>query len=157
MARLVRKFLGFFGLSHKDEQNDRRRSHQSPNLPNEEDKAPDDGATDRKPAAREPSECVRQGPVICECFPWEDGGVQGLKWYTQKLHVDEDGDYAEEFLSEVVTDVTGYEGSAKVSRFQINTNTVPVKAASRVVVQKGNVFLQGQGKQLAVPNTNKKR
>ncbi|CAH8278054.1 unnamed protein product [Arabidopsis lyrata] len=39
------------------------------------------------------------GPVLQPCAA-SDGGIQGLRWYSMRLKIDEDGDVADEFLED---------------------------------------------------------
>ncbi|BAB11097.1 unnamed protein product [Arabidopsis thaliana] len=39
------------------------------------------------------------GPILQPCAAL-DGGVQGLRWYSMRLKIDEDGDVADEFLED---------------------------------------------------------
>ncbi|KAF3592518.1 hypothetical protein DY000_02024700 [Brassica cretica] len=39
------------------------------------------------------------GPILQPC-PASDGVVQGLRWYSMRLKIDEDGDVADEFLED---------------------------------------------------------
>ncbi|KAG2261852.1 hypothetical protein Bca52824_068931 [Brassica carinata] len=39
------------------------------------------------------------GPILQPC-PASDGVVQGLRWYSMRLRIDEDGDVADEFLDD---------------------------------------------------------
>ncbi|CAN7026956.1 hypothetical protein IGI04_025127 [Brassica rapa subsp. trilocularis] len=39
------------------------------------------------------------GPILQPC-PSSDGVVQGLRWYSMRLRIDEDGDIADEFLED---------------------------------------------------------
>jgi len=86
-----------------------------------------------------PTDSLPQGPVVCQCLSG-DGGVQGFRWYSQKLQVDEDGDVAEEFLNEVLPDLGGTYDSREVSRLQVNPNTKPVKLGTRMSAEGGNVY-----------------
>jgi hypothetical protein len=65
---------------------------------------------------------------------------QGFSWYSQKLQVDEDGDFAEEFLNEVLPDLTGSDGSREVPRLKVNPSTNPAKLVSRMFTENGIVY-----------------
>ncbi|KAG7532456.1 hypothetical protein ISN45_Aa08g001380 [Arabidopsis thaliana x Arabidopsis arenosa] len=39
------------------------------------------------------------GPILQPCAA-SDGGIQGLRWYSMRLKIDEDGDVADEFLED---------------------------------------------------------
>lgn len=86
-----------------------------------------------------PADSVPQGPVVCQCLSG-DAGVQGFRWYSQKLQVDEDGDVADEFLNEVLPDLAGTYDSREVSRLQVNLNTEPAKLGSHMSAEGGNVY-----------------
>ncbi|RZS12674.1 hypothetical protein BHM03_00044170 [Ensete ventricosum] len=87
-------------------------------------------------------------PVLVPCEPGE-GGVQGFKWYTRRLRIDEDGDVANEFLDEVAL-VVSPENLVILSKFQVKHNTQPTAMAMRkqVIAVDGNIHqsLEFQGK-----------
>ncbi|KAL5199709.1 hypothetical protein ABZP36_020912 [Zizania latifolia] len=69
-----------------------------------------------------PVERPGPGPVLVPC-PQGEGGVQGFRWYTRKLRIDEDGDVADEFLDEVVLESSTNNDATPVGRFQVKYNT----------------------------------
>uniref|UniRef100_A0A2P2J712 Uncharacterized protein LOC105121582 n=2 Tax=Rhizophora mucronata TaxID=61149 RepID=A0A2P2J712_RHIMU len=81
--------------------------------------------------------CLR--PVLLPCTSG-DGGVQGLKWYTKRLRMDEDGDVADEFLDEVLPEESNVNDQHKpLPRFKVNYNTRPVKIKKQVMTQDGKI------------------
>ncbi|KAG8058014.1 hypothetical protein GUJ93_ZPchr0002g25950 [Zizania palustris] len=89
----------------------------------------------------------RSGPgaVLVPC-PQGDGGVQGFRWYTRKLRIDEDGDVADEFFDEVVPESLINNDATPVGRFQVKHNTRSAALAMRKqIIQPRRValFLSG--------------
>ncbi|XP_022155947.1 uncharacterized protein LOC111022940 [Momordica charantia] len=80
------------------------------------------------------------GPILVPSSSG-DGGVQGLKWYANRLRVDEDGDVAEQFLDEVLpempTSTTDHPKS--FPRFQVNSRNRPAKVENQVILQEGKL------------------
>lgn len=63
--------------------------------------------------------------------------MQGLKWYSERLRVDDDGDVAEEFLSEVVS--PGPSSRSWPPHLEAVRQTKPVKLKGPVCTHDGNV------------------
>ncbi|KAJ3694003.1 hypothetical protein LUZ60_009483 [Juncus effusus] len=89
------------------------------------------------------------GPVLAPCSAGE-GTVQGFRWYTRRLRIDEDGDVADEFLDEVTSaDRTTGEHFANPPKFQSKFNTSPTALSMRrqIVALDGNILqsLEYQG------------
>ncbi|KAH9302327.1 hypothetical protein KI387_013910 [Taxus chinensis] len=108
MVGFVKKILGHLGL-WKEENNDRQQQHQQQNNHYQQQEPSVNNTDDSRQGFRmrmpmPTTETVPQGPVVHQCWG-NDGGVQGFRWYAQKLQVDEDGDIAEEFLNEVLPNV----------------------------------------------------
>ncbi|XP_072985357.1 uncharacterized protein [Typha latifolia] len=80
------------------------------------------------------------GPVLVACDLGE-GGVQGFRWYTRRLRIDEDGDVADEFLDEIVTEMSCTDNQIAVPKFQVKYNTRPTALAMRkqTVAIDGNI------------------
>ncbi|KAL5208176.1 hypothetical protein ABZP36_032611 [Zizania latifolia] len=70
------------------------------------------------------------GPVLVPC-PQGDGGVQGFRWYTRKLRIDDDGDVADEFFDEVVPESLINNDATPVGRFRVKYNTRSAALAMR--------------------------
>ncbi|XP_044952856.1 uncharacterized protein LOC123402950 [Hordeum vulgare subsp. vulgare] len=70
------------------------------------------------------------GPVLAPC-PAGDGGVQGFRWYTRRLRIDEDGDVADEFLDAVLPGSSVNNDASPAGRFQVKYNTRPTALAMR--------------------------
>ena len=89
-------------------------------------------ATRRGFSVQVPVTVERSGPgsVLVPC-PHGDGGVQGIRWYTRRLRIDEDGDVADEFLDEVVPESLVNNDASPVGRFQVKYNTRPTALAMR--------------------------
>ncbi|XP_015688983.2 uncharacterized protein LOC102718896 [Oryza brachyantha] len=96
-----------------------------------------------------PVERPGPGPVLVPC-PQGEGGVQGFRWYTRKLRIDEDGDVADEFLDEVVPENSINNDVAPAGRFQVKYNTKPAALAMRkqISVMDGDIrhSLEYQGR-----------
>ncbi|KAK1261585.1 hypothetical protein QJS04_geneDACA008796 [Acorus gramineus] len=80
------------------------------------------------------------GPVIAPCNPGE-GGVQGLKWYANRLRMDEDGDIADEFLDEVFPDQFTMDNQRHhhFPKFQSRRVTQPAIVRGQTISTDGNV------------------
>ncbi|KAL9287237.1 hypothetical protein AtEden1_Chr4g0294191 [Arabidopsis thaliana] len=81
------------------------------------------------------------GPLLQPCANG-DGGIQGLRWYTKRLRVDEDGDVADEFLEEGEKSTNAEDGHNCIKtmpRFQIKRKTKPVKVRGLVVSSDGKL------------------
>ncbi|XP_062218072.1 uncharacterized protein LOC133918287 [Phragmites australis] len=77
-----------------------------------------------------PVERQGPGPVLVPC-PQGDGGVQGFRWYTRRLRIDEDGNVADEFLDEVVPESSMSSDASPVGRFEVKYNTRPTALAMK--------------------------
>ncbi|KAJ0968116.1 hypothetical protein J5N97_025033 [Dioscorea zingiberensis] len=71
------------------------------------------------------------GPVLIPCNVG-DGGVQGFRWYSRRLRIDEDGDVADEFLNEVCLTDTN-------PKFEVKYNTRPAAIRKQVISNDGTV------------------
>ncbi|EES04438.1 uncharacterized protein LOC8055080 [Sorghum bicolor] len=80
-----------------------------------------------------PVERQGPGPVLVPC-PQGDGGVQGFRWYTRRLRIDEDGDVADEFLDEIIPEDSVNNNTSPVGRFQVKYNTKPTPALRKHVI-----------------------
>lgn len=82
----------------------------------------------------------RFGPVLVPCTIG-NGGIQGLRWYARRLRVDEDGDVADEFLSEtIVMHPESLEQHERFPRYEIKYNAIPAKVRSQVLGPDGRVL-----------------
>ncbi|XP_038724857.1 uncharacterized protein LOC120016246 [Tripterygium wilfordii] len=70
-----------------------------------------------------------------------DGGVQGLRWYAKCLRIDEDGDVADEFLDEVLPEMTHNvdEQHKPHPRFELKYRIKPVKVKNQVLSVDGKI------------------
>ncbi|KAH7438972.1 hypothetical protein KP509_04G039300 [Ceratopteris richardii] len=73
-------------------------------------------------------------PVVSECAPGS-GGVQGLQWYAEKLMMDEDGDVAQEFLSEIISQTQ----APGCNYFEVKLPTKAAKLKGPLCTLDGNV------------------
>ncbi|EYU17490.1 hypothetical protein ABFS82_03G082800 [Erythranthe guttata] len=96
-----------------------------------------------------PVERAAQPPLLVFC-PAGDGGVQGLRWYTRRLRIDEDGDVADEFLDEVSPDTSTSmeENDRPLPRFQVKYSTKPAKVKNLALLPNGKIqhLVEYQGK-----------
>ncbi|KAJ4781379.1 phospholipid hydroperoxide glutathione peroxidase [Rhynchospora pubera] len=78
------------------------------------------------------------GPVLAPCSV-NEGTVQGFRWYTRRLRIDEDGDVADEFLEEVTVADKQF---ANPPQFQTKFNTRPTALSMRkqTVARDGNIL-----------------
>lgn len=123
MAGFFKKILGHFGL-FKDES--RHHEQNTGNTPA--------GFTVKIAV---PKEKGLLAPVVSECTPGA-GGVQGLRWYAEKLMMDEDGDVAQEFLDEVIPQSSA-SSIQNPSNFEVKMPTRPVKLKGPLCTLNGNV------------------
>lgn len=77
---------------------------------------------------------------------------QGFKWYTRRLRIDEDGDVADEFLDEILPEISSDSNRTQIAaapKFQVKYNTRPIALAVRkqTVAPNGNIYqsLEHQG------------
>ncbi|XP_016492921.1 uncharacterized protein LOC107812367 [Nicotiana tabacum] len=80
------------------------------------------------------------GPILIPCNTGH-GGVQGLRWYAKRLRIDEDGDVANEFLSEIQRDTPSSteENHRKFPRFELKYSTKPAKVTSQALSTSGTI------------------
>ncbi|KAL6629766.1 hypothetical protein ACP70R_029531 [Stipagrostis hirtigluma subsp. patula] len=139
--RFLRRIAGFLGISRDDADHpDAHASAAAAELPQDRAAAAAAAAaavagahgTRRGFSVQVPVAVERQGPrpVLAPC-PQGDGGVQGFRWYTSRLRIDEDGDVADEFLDEVVPESSANNDASPVGRFQLNYRTRPAAPAMR--------------------------
>lgn len=147
--RFLRRIAGFLGFSKDDshevkddETNDvddvdfnRGETH----LPRKGFSVPVQVAVDR----------AQVGPIIVPCTVG-DGGVQGLRWYAQRLRIDEDGDVADEFIDEVLPETTSTVEvhQRPVPRFELKYSTKPAKVRNQALSRDGKIqqFVEYQGR-----------
>ncbi|PAN03807.1 hypothetical protein PAHAL_1G022900 [Panicum hallii] len=154
---LFRRISGFFGISRDDADHpDSSSSNAAAAVEFPQDRAAAAAAAAAAHGARRgfsvqvpvPVERQGPGPVLVPC-PQGDGGVQGFRWYTRKLRIDEDGDVADEFLDEVIPESSINNNASPVGRFQPKYNTKPASLALRkqIIAVDGDVrhSLEHQG------------
>lgn len=67
---------------------------------------------------------------------------QGLRWYAKRLRIDEDGDVADEFLEEVLTETsaaTEEDNHTPSSKFEVKYSTRPAKVKNQVISPDGKI------------------
>ncbi|KAK9144488.1 hypothetical protein Sjap_004391 [Stephania japonica] len=85
---------------------------------------------------------VDRGPVLTPSL-LGDGGVQGLRWYAQRLKIDEDGDVADEFFDEVLPDISSL--SSNTDNHQRPPRKLKVKCSTQpAIVRKQMVAVDGR-------------
>ncbi|CAN8231553.1 unnamed protein product [Cochlearia groenlandica] len=156
---ILKKLAGLFGFGQEDDYDD--------------DVGESSGDGDNHPKFRETGlprkgfgvpvqvavEKSRLGPVL-QPSAAGDGGVQGLRWYTKQLLIDEDGDVADEFFEEILTEKATNDAEddhlncdSKTSlRLQSIFITEPAKVRRLVVSSDGKLqqCIEHQGKLLIV-------
>ncbi|KAH7578645.1 hypothetical protein ACOSP7_000008 [Xanthoceras sorbifolium] len=144
--RLFRRIAGLLGFSRDnahdvkdDEDDDKIDDHPPQNLPNfQETGLPRKGFGVQ---VQVPVERPQPGPVLIPCT-YGDGGVQGLRWYAKRLRIDEDGDVADEFLDEVLTETSATveeEKHTPLSKFEVRYSTKPAKVKNQVLSPDGRI------------------
>ncbi|RAL54733.1 unnamed protein product [Cuscuta campestris] len=75
------------------------------------------------------------GPILFPCTSG-DGGIQGLRWYAKRLRVDEDGDVADEFISEILPQNLSTEEGQKrpFPRFEAKCHTRHAKVRNQALI-----------------------
>ncbi|GJR05956.1 hypothetical protein Tco_0528940, partial [Tanacetum coccineum] len=80
--------------------------------------------------------------------------IEGLRWYSQRLKVDEDGDVAHEFIEEVFLETTSNTAvhCKQFPIFEVKLNTKNAKARSPVLSSEGKIqqYVEFQGQLLLV-------
>ncbi|CAL9098459.1 unnamed protein product [Musa textilis] len=142
---ILRRIAGFLGLTREEEEEEEEHA-EAGRTGAGPPRAAGRGFGVQVPVAVErPS----PGPVLVPCDPGE-GGVQGFRWYSRRLRIDEDGDVADEFLNEVIAAIPPTENQITPPKFQVKYNTRPTAMAMRkqVIVANGNLrqSLEHQGR-----------
>ncbi|TVU33560.1 hypothetical protein EJB05_25385 [Eragrostis curvula] len=147
---IFRRIAGLFGISRDDADHpDSSSSAAAAEFPQDRAAAAAAAAaaahgTRRGFSVQVPVPVERQGPgpgpVLVPC-PRGDGGVQGFRWYTRRLRMDEDGDAADEFLDEIIPERSMNNGASPVGRFQVKYNTKPTTIAlkKQIVAVDGDI------------------
>ncbi|KAJ3685701.1 hypothetical protein LUZ61_014865 [Rhynchospora tenuis] len=142
----LRKLSGFFGLGHDAAAATHGDDHAG-------DGGVDGGSMAEKVAAAAPPVGIRKGfsvqvpvavdrpapgPVLAPCSV-NEGTVQGFRWYTRRLRIDEDGDVADEFLEEVTVADKQF---ANPPQFQTKFTTRPTALSMRkqTVARDGDIL-----------------
>ncbi|XP_072966608.1 uncharacterized protein [Typha angustifolia] len=143
--RLLRRIASIFGLAgddhHEASGGDARGSGQEGGdrtVKIAPSQAPARAYSVQEPVAVDKPTTVR--PIIVPC-DLGDGGVQGFKWYTRRLRIDDEGDVADEFLYEIPSTISSTDNQIAPPKFQINYNTRPTVLAMRkqTVAIDGNI------------------
>ncbi|XP_074269996.1 uncharacterized protein LOC141592981 [Silene latifolia] len=155
--RFFRKVAGILGFgSHNDghdskdeaDDNDNNNDNNHGNYNNSNDNRRNRMNVDPIPAGprrgfsvpvQVPIDRPAVGPILVPCHG--NGGVQGLKWYAERLKTDEDGDVADEFLYQVSSDMPSLaEDQAKpVTRFEVKSNARPAKIKNQALTTGGKL------------------
>ncbi|WOK92738.1 hypothetical protein Cni_G01429 [Canna indica] len=160
--KLLRRIAGFFGISRDEIDAHGAREGSGGSAAGPEERTSTSGAPGPAVPATAASrggfsvqvpvavERPALGPVLVPCEPGE-GGVQGFKWYTRRLRIDEDGDVANEFLDEVAApEKASLQNNTTLPKFKVKHNTQPTAMAMRkqVIAVDGNIHqsLEYQGK-----------
>ncbi|CAN4097837.1 unnamed protein product [Withania somnifera] len=128
---IFRRLAGFLGFS-RDEVHDVEDDNVAPhnNVPRKRFNVPVQVAVSRD----------LPGPILVPCVTGA-GGIQGLRWYAKRLRIDEDGDVADEFLSEIpsATPSSTEENHRKLPRFELKYNTKPANVTSQALSAAGKI------------------
>ncbi|XP_010538509.1 PREDICTED: uncharacterized protein LOC104812836 [Tarenaya hassleriana] len=93
------------------------------------------------------------GPVLLPCTAG-DGGVQGLRWYSKRLRVDEDGDVADEFLEEILPEqwANREDHNNTTLRLELKNGARPAKVRGLMVSSDGKLqqYVEHQGRLILV-------
>ncbi|CAL4971663.1 unnamed protein product [Urochloa decumbens] len=152
---IFRRIAGFFGVSrddadHSDSLSSNVAAAAAAEFPQDRAAAAAAHGARRGFSVQVPVPVERQGPgpVLVPC-PQGDGGVQGFRWYSRKLRIDEDGDVADEFLDEVIPESSINSDTSPIGRFQVKYNTKPASLAlkKQIVAIDGDIrhSLEHQG------------
>ncbi|CAN6271290.1 unnamed protein product [Urochloa humidicola] len=156
MGGFFRRIAGFFGVSRDDadhpDSSSSNAAAAAAEFPQDRAAAAAAHGARRGFSVQVPVPVERQGPgpVLVPC-PQGDGGVQGFRWYSRKLRIDEDGDVADEFWDEVIPESSINSDTSPIGRFQVKYNTKPTSLAlkKQIVAMDGDIrhSLEHQGKQ----------
>ena len=67
--------------------------------------------------------------------------LQGLQWYAEKLKMDEDGDVAQEFLSETITSHSDSDNH----NLEVKIPAKPIRLKGPLCILNGNVYQYVEG------------
>lgn len=144
---VLRKMMDFFGLlkdenrEKKGEDNDEEKDHA--NQEETRQHRPTKGFSVQVPVpvpVHVDRPAPHLGPILSPCHLGQ-GGLQGLRWHAKHLKMDEDGDVAEEFLDEVLPEVSGTDTRKSLPKFAVRCSTRPVNIRKQIITNGGN-FLQ---------------
>ncbi|XP_020091399.1 uncharacterized protein LOC109712314 [Ananas comosus] len=153
--RFLRRIAGIFGLGRDDAAHN--EGSDGAGEGGGDDRAAEGAARRRGfsvqvPVAVDRSAAAGGGGPVLVPSDLGDGGVQGFKWYTRRLRIDEDGDVADEFLDEILPEISSDSSRTQIAaapKFQVKYNTRPIALAVRkqTVAPNGNIYqsLEHQG------------
>ncbi|PWA81006.1 hypothetical protein CTI12_AA171310 [Artemisia annua] len=120
-----KKLMGFLGFGNQEEEND---------TVEEEINSHRNGFGVKLPVVNQIA------PLLVPCLRG-DGGLQGLRWYSKRLKVDEDGDVAHEFIEEVFLETTSNTAvhCKQFPIFEVKLNTKNAKARNPVLSNEGKI------------------
>jgi len=154
---LLKKIAGFLGLSKDDnhESKDEDDDNNNINSNNNNSEAQTHSNSNRSSAHFQETGLPRRGfsvpvqvslerphlgPLLSPCIP-PDAAVQGLRWYTKALRIDEDGDVADEFLDEVLLEssTSTEDHQRSFPKFEVKYSTRPAKVKSLLLAPDGKI------------------
>ncbi|XP_050264840.1 uncharacterized protein LOC126708888 [Quercus robur] len=154
---LLKKIAGFLGFSKDDnhESKDEDDDNNNINSNNNNSEAQTHSNSNRSSAHFQETGLPRRGfsvpvqvslerphlgPLLSPCIP-PDAAVQGLRWYTKALRIDEDGDVADEFLDEVLLEssTSTEDHQRSFPKFEVKYSTRPAKVKSLLLAPDGKI------------------
>lgn len=142
--RFLKRVAGFLGFG-KDESHEAKEDDDDVNRNNSDDNHRNRMNVDPIHAGprkgfsvpvQVPVERPVVGPILVPCNG--DGGLQGLRWYAERLRIDEDGDVADEFYHEVSPDTIVVQDQPKpMPRFQVKRNVRRAKVNNQQMTPDG--------------------
>ncbi|XP_057518815.1 uncharacterized protein LOC130799660 [Amaranthus tricolor] len=143
--RFFKKIAGFLGFAHenKEDQEEDSNFNNNNNLDENRRNRMNVDPIQRGPRkgfsvpVQVPVERHAVGPILIPCNG--DGGVQGLKWYAERLRIDEDGDVADEFFHEVSLETSQVvqDQPRPMPRFQVKSSVRHAKVIQQQLTSDG--------------------
>ncbi|CAO2819592.1 unnamed protein product [Amaranthus hypochondriacus] len=140
-----KKIAGFLGFAHENKEEEENGDPNDNNGNSDEnrrnrmnvDPIPTGPRKGFSVPVQVPVERPVVGPVLVPCNG--DGGIQGLKWYAERLKIDEDGDVADEFIYEVSPETSHVKQDQPkpMPRFQVKSNVRHVKVRRQKLTSDG--------------------
>ncbi|KAL0351620.1 UNVERIFIED_CONTAM: hypothetical protein Scaly_1550700 [Sesamum calycinum] len=157
---LFKRLAGLLGFGRDEEQHHHHQEDAAPEAAIPASSSGPDAAAAPAPAqhlprkgfsvpVQVPVERAPPPPLLVFC-PAGDGGLQGLRWYARRLRIDEDGDVADEFLDEVLPDMSmsTEEHNRPLPRFEVKYSTRPAKVKNLALLPNGKIqhLVEHQGR-----------